>query len=964
MQLARSLLLPSGKVSQIVLAVQVLLVGLLILGVAGAVTSASSQIFSDAAQSAVVLSAAICVFLAGRRSGGYLRRLWLLFASGIFVASLAQALVGYYNNVSHRLAATPWPSDILFILWVLPVLMMLLPQTVEDSGGTDWLVVLDFLQVGIVSLTAYLYFYYVTSLWQAEGRQMVFNVMRLQVYRDAIIAMIFLVVSRSPLSFPIKALYLRVSLFFFLEGGATLVYVFYWKGLEGRANWLAVVWCFPYLILASIAAAWKAESSVAAKELPAPFRNTIVSQIFPVCIPLLVLFMGGQIASEQTAIAWTAITASFCISATRLVLTNEKQRRIADDLRKTEIALLHSSEMFAAAFHSSPDAISISLMPEGRYITVNDSFLKLTGYARQEVLGKSAAELMLWADDEHCARVLMLLRTAAEIKEEEILIRTKTGEIRSAQLSAARVQLVDGTGVLGMLRDVTDRRRAEEALRVSEERFRSLVQEMHVGIVVLGPNAETTYANSAALDIFEFQTAQVRGKSTSAFEMTAIHEDGSEMPFAQRPGPRAIATKQPVYSKIVGWRRKEGEDVIWTLVDAVPQLTKQGEVANVVLTISNITELKRAEKALQTSEELFRTLVESMSICVILLDPQAKVLFANQAALQLFGRTLESVVGKTSQDLGVVALREDGMEIPFDMRPGPQTIATGKPVRNQLIGWRHALTSEIIWTTCEVVPVFDKAGKLQTLVGALTDITKLKEAEEAMHQLSARLLRLQDEERRRLGRELHDSLAQSVMAVSLDLAQIARSSVPLDRPAKHSLSQARGVLREMSREIRTLSYLLHPPVLDELGLVSAVKEYAHGFSERSGIKLDLEIQPEFARISQDAETALFRIVQESLSNIQRHSGSLTGMIRLRSEHGQVQLEVSDAGCGIGSDPANEDNRRERASRLGVGILGMRERMAQLGGTLQVVSSPSGTTVKATIPVTLGTTDAAPSHPRG
>src|SRR5262245_42066182 len=184
------------------------------------------------------------------------------------------------------------------------------------------------------------------------------------------------------------------------------------------------------------------------------------------------------------------------------------------------------------------------------------------------------------------------------------------------------------------------------------------------------------------------------------------------------------------------------------------------------------------------------------------------------------------------------------------------------------------------WPTCEVVPLFNKQGDLERLVGALTDITKLKEAEETMHQLSARLLRLQDEERRRLGRELHDSLAQSVMAVGLDLAQIARSSVPLDKSSKLSLSRARDVLQGMSREIRTSSYRLHPPVLDELGLVSAVKEYAHGFSERSGISLELDIQPDFSRISQEAETALFRIVQESLANIQRHSGSLTGMIRL------------------------------------------------------------------------------------
>ena len=956
-------MLPPGRFFRIALAIEVALVGLLVLGVTGIASAASSQLFSDTAQSAVALLTAFCLFVVGRKSKGRLQRTWLLFASAIFFVFLAQALVTYFNNISHRSAVTPWPSDIIFILWVLPVPMMLLPKTVEESGGTDWLAILDFAQVGIVALTAYVYFYYVASLWQTEGHEMVLRVMRLQGYRDAAIAAIFFVVSRSAIP-PLQALYGRVSAFFVLNVASTLFYLSRWQTTPEKASWPGVAWCVPFVVLTIIVGRWKPENSLNIREPTAPFKNTIVSQILPVCIPLLVLFMGRQIAKEQTTIAWIAITCAFCLSATRLVLTNEKQRRIADDLRRTEIALHQSSEMFAAAFHSSPDAISISLMPEGRYVTVNDSFLRLTGYELEEVLGKSAAQLKLWANDEHRARVLALLRTAAEIKEEEILIRTKSGEIRNAQLSAARVQLVDATGVLAMLRDVTDRRRAEEALRVSEQRFRSLVQEMHVGIVLLGPHAETTYANAAALEMFRLQGDEVRGKSTSHFEMTAIHEDGTEMPFPERPGPLAITTKQSVYSKIVGWRSNGDDDAIWTLVDAVPQMTGQGEVATVVLTISNISQLKRAEKALQTSEELFRTLVESMSICVVLLDPDAKVLFANQAAIRLFGTTLESVIGKTSQELGIVALRGDGTEIPFEMRPGPQAIATGKPIRSQLLGWRHGATTEVIWTNAEVVPVFDTRGKVEKLVCALTDITKLKEAEEAMHQLSARLLRLQDEERRRLGRELHDSLAQSVMAVSLDLAQIARSSVPSDKSSKLSLSRARDVLQGMSREIRTLSYLLHPPVLDELGLVSAVKEYAHGFSERSGITLELDIQPDFSRVSQEAETALFRIVQESLANIQRHSGSLTGMIRLRSERGRIELEVSDAGCGIANDSRHEGGTEAKATRLGVGILGMRERMAQLGGTLEVLSSSAGTTVKATIPLILGMTDAASSDTRG
>jgi signal transduction histidine kinase len=246
------------------------------------------------------------------------------------------------------------------------------------------------------------------------------------------------------------------------------------------------------------------------------------------------------------------------------------------------------------------------------------------------------------------------------------------------------------------------------------------------------------------------------------------------------------------------------------------------------------------------------------------------------------------------------------------------------------------------------------------VINSYTNITERRQAEEALRQLSTRLLQLQDEERRRLGRELHDSLAQSVLAVNLNLAQAAGAMASLDEKSRHALAEARRVLQEMSREIRTLSYLLHPPLLDELGLVSAVKEYAEGFSERSGIRLEVDLQAGFRRLPQDAETALFRILQESLSNIQRHSDSQTAKIHLRGDSNGVSLEIADQGRGMGNTAIELGNGG--GTRLGVGILGMRERMIQLGGKLDIESTSSGTTVRATIPLKTEVTN-APAHPR-
>lgn len=955
---------PSSKFSRTALAVGFVPLGLIILLAAGVARQANSQLLSDLLQSALATWAGICALRVTARSTGYFRRLWLLLSASVFLVCAADVLKIYYKFVARLPFAAPWPSDILFILWVIPALMMLLPRTDRERHEIDWATILDFVQVGIVALTGYLYFFYLTSRWQSEGSQMVQNVFRVQMYRDFAIAVAFLTASRAGAAPSTRKLFRGVAVFFLLEWVWAVSYLFRGPVVPGKTNWTDVVWCAPYFFLVAFASTWETQEPAYTLEPVSSGRATIFSRTLPVSIPLAVLLMSLRIAYEQTALAWMAITASFLVSTTRLILTNEKQLRVADNLRRTEAALQQSAEMFTTAFRSSLDALSISLMPEGRYVVVNESFLRMTGFTEEKVLGKSAADLGLWVDEEQRQKILAKLRVGTEIKEEEFLMRTKAGDIRTAQVSAARVQLGDKFGILGMVRDVTDRRRAEDALRISEERFRTLVQDLHVGIVLLGPKAETLFANRAVLNIFGMRSEWVAGKSSAEFDATAIREDGTEMPFAERPAPRAIATKQTVRGEVVGWRREGSEEVLWTLVDAIPHVTQQGEVANVILSISDITERKRAEEALRDSEERFRTLVESLHIGVVLLGRRTEILFANRAAEETFGLSLEQVFGKTADDLGLISVREDGTEMSFDMRPGPRAIATGQPVRNEVIGWRRPGSQQILWLLGEVVPLFSREGKLERLVAAFSDITKRKEAEEALHQLSARLLRLQDEERRRMGRELHDSLAQSVMAVNLDLAQVVRSSKSLGKQARHALSEARGVLREMSREIRTLSYLLHPPVLDELGLASAVEEYAHGFSERSGITLEIDIPRGFPRMPQEAEIAFFRIVQESLANIQRHSGSPTGGIRLWNSQGCVHLEISDHGRGMAAEPRPEDFGALKPPRLGVGILGMRERMTQLGGTLEVQSGAAGTTVRATIPLVLEGADATPSHSRG
>ena len=249
---------------------------------------------------------------------------------------------------------------------------------------------------------------------------------------------------------------------------------------------------------------------------------------------------------------------------------------------------------------------------------------------------------------------------------------------------------------------------------------------------------------------------------------------------------------------------------------------------------------------------------------------------------------------------------------------------------------------------------YDATGRAIRMFGTVQDITEHKRAEEALrvseqslHQLSGQLLRLQDEERRRRARELHDTTAQKLVVLLLDLKRLAAQATPLDAKAGGLLAECQALAQQCADELRTFAYLLQPPLLEELGLAAAVRDYADGFAQRSGLRVDLEVSPGLERLPPETELALFRVLQESLTNVHRHSGSKTVSIRLLRSGNEVRLEVQDAGRGL--ELKTESASGEKVpTKLGVGIAGMRERLRQLGGRLEIESEGQGTKVRASL----------------
>jgi PAS domain S-box-containing protein len=413
------------------------------------------------------------------------------------------------------------------------------------------------------------------------------------------------------------------------------------------------------------------------------------------------------------------------------------------------------------------------------------------------------------------------------------------------------------------------------------------------------------------------------------------------------------------------------------------RVAKSGKRLNVSLTVSpikdfhgrvigaskiarDISETQRTERDLREKQELLRAAFTQTYSFLAILSTDGTVFEANRAALEGTGFTRRDVFGRKVWEIWWQSLPEEQSIL----RTSVSTAAKGLAVREEC---QYALRDGTVrFADRTLNPVQDDGGEVVMIVVSAVDITdqrqlrsmleervrdrtreiELKNLElvrqtDVVRELSARLLQIQDEERRRIARELHDSVGQMLAAVSMNMGQVSNEADALSPEAKKALEDNAALLEQLSGEIRTISHLLHPPLLDEVGLQSALQWYIEGFSERSKIDVDLELPDDFGRLPRNLEITLFRVVQECLTNIHRHSGSITAAIRVARLKNEVRLEVRDAGKGI---PKEAQANLASGKLSGVGLRGMSERLRQMGGQLDVQSNGTGTLILATLPL--------------
>jgi two-component system, NarL family, sensor kinase len=345
------------------------------------------------------------------------------------------------------------------------------------------------------------------------------------------------------------------------------------------------------------------------------------------------------------------------------------------------------------------------------------------------------------------------------------------------------------------------------------------------------------------------------------------------------------------------------------------------------------------------AEALLRSALDALSAHIAVLDEAGTIVSVNEA-----WRAFAASSGYVGENYGVgtsyLAECERGAAVSDD------AARTARALRDIIAGRRSAFRMEYPCTGPDGPRWFQlritcpNAAQARRIVVAHEDITDVKRAEESLARLNARILQLQDEERRHIARELHDTTAQNLLAISLIAARLRDPLRGQGRDVSRLATEILDLTEQSLQEVRTLSYLLHPPLLDEVGIEAALRWLAKGFGDRSGLDVEVEVDDLDRSLSQDAATSLFRVAQEALLNVRRHSGSSWARLALARRGDMVELEVEDRGCGMAPGEAGSD----AVPAVGVGISGMRLRLSQLGGRLELRSRPRGLLVRATVPL--------------
>ena len=597
--------------------------------------------------------------------------------------------------------------------------------------------------------------------------------------------------------------------------------------------------------------------------------------------------------------------------------------------KEMELVLRESEDRYRDLVENSTDLICTHDLG-GRLLSVNELPTKVLGYSREELLNKPMREFLLPEARAQFDESLLTIKKQGFVKGLMVVL-TKTGEQKIWEYhNTLRTEGVNKPIVRGIAHDVTEQKKLERELRLSEEKFAKAFHSSPVEIVI------TTLQEGRFIDVNEafernngFNREETIGHTSVEIGLWNSAEDRAAVMEHLRKFGRVDELE-------IRTRHKSGE---FRLKRYSAEPIKIGGQQCLLAVCEDITERNRMDVALRQERDRAQQYLDIADVILLGLDLEARITLINRKGCATLGWKEDELSGLdwiatcTPARMRYI-LREKFHEVISGGLSSMENPVLTKSGEERTIRWRNSTLR-------------DDQGRIIGTLSSGEDITAQKCAEEELTRLSGRLLRLQDEERRKIARDLHDSTGQNLIALTTTLGQLEKE-IPSARKKLHTLcSQCQGLADQCVRDIRTLSYLLHPPLLDETGLADAIRQFAGGFTKRSGIQVQLTVTQAFGRLPEDIELTLFKVVQESLTNVQRHSGSSLVVIRLSRCSREIRIEVADSSPGATERTLGTD--RKSPFEVGVGIPSMQERVKLIGGRFELDHAVHGTTVRVTIP---------------
>jgi PAS domain S-box-containing protein len=588
-----------------------------------------------------------------------------------------------------------------------------------------------------------------------------------------------------------------------------------------------------------------------------------------------------------------------------------------------------SEERFGQMFRLSPSAILVSSVTQGRVIDVNEALLRIVGRARQDVIGRTGTELGFWKAPEERAGVLEKLHVKdGGVLQFERTIQTPAGQTKETVVTTTLVDLQGEQVLLSMILDVTERRRAERMLEESEGRLAKVIEASPMSIAINGiEDGRFVEANPAFEKLWGYTRDELIGRTPLELGFWPVPEDRERfIAELQRDGV--------VYGREFRLRRKDGE--LRDILGSTALIDLKGSTFSLFQSL-DITERKQAERMLEESERRLAKVIEASpeAITIVSTDDDSFIQ-VNPAGERLCGYTREEMIGRSAEELELWADPEERWRLVEDLQRESEVHGREVHLRHKSGEVRDILLSAAL---------IDLKGRKFILFQAI-DITEQKAAEKALREqelvlreLSAHHDAVREGERARIAREVHDELGQALTALKMELSVVAMKGAP---QVKETVQALKARVDSIIQTVRDVATALRPAALD-LGLLPGVEWLVGEFRRRTGIRCTVSLAGNNIVLPEDRSIVLFRILQESLTNISRHARAHKVEILLDHDAERIRMDVQDDGVGFDVDEAR--------GRKTFGLLGMRERAIMLRGEMRITSAPGhGTRVSVSMPI--------------